>query len=305
MASDDTEHAFFVAQSLLRAASDACAFQRRLAWHLRWWFLGLPAGIGLATARACIKLCVGFPPTRSGVFSAGNGPAMRSAILGGYFHDDPASIESFVRASTRITHTDPKAMIGALAVARLAAWAVEHDAIHPPSPDEVGALLLQAAGHEPQWTSLVHRMQEAIDAETSVIGFAARLGLDRGVTGYVYHTVPVAAYAWLRHYGDFRTTVEAVLDCGGDTDTTGAIAGALAGATVGAGGIPKTWLDGIVDWPRSVRLLLRVAERLAAQREEGRPLGSVPYPWVCVLPRNLLFLIVVLAHGLRRLGPPY
>ena len=54
--------------------------------------------------------------------------------------------------------------------------------------------------------------------------FAASLGLTNGVTGYIYHTVPVAVYAWLRHYGDFRVTLEAVLDCGGDTDTVGAIA---------------------------------------------------------------------------------
>jgi ADP-ribosylglycohydrolase len=57
---------------------------------------------------------------------------------------------------------------------------------------------------------------------------------------YVYHTVPVAVYAWLRHYGDFRATVEAALDCGGDTDTVGATAGTLAGATVGAAGIAAT-----------------------------------------------------------------
>ncbi len=36
MLSDDTEHALFVAQSLLRHPADADAFQRRLAWHLRW-----------------------------------------------------------------------------------------------------------------------------------------------------------------------------------------------------------------------------------------------------------------------------
>ena len=68
--------------------------------------------------------------------------------------------------------------------------------------------------------------------------FAIALGLARGVTGYVYHTVPVAVYAWLRHYGDFRATVEAALDCGGDTDTVGAIAGALAGGTVVGRGSP-------------------------------------------------------------------
>ncbi|NUQ61847.1 MAG: ADP-ribosylglycohydrolase family protein [Pirellulales bacterium] len=305
MVSDDTEHALFVAQSLLKHPADPSAFQRSLGWHLRWWFLGLPAGIGLATARACAKLCLRFPPSRSGVFSAGNGPAMRSAILGGYFHDDPQAAEAFVRASTEITHTDPKAMIGALAVARMAAWGVAHDPSHPPSIEEMSALLMGAANGEPQWSRLVCEVKEAFAADTTVSEFAAILGLKNGVTGYVFHTVPVAAYAWLRHFGDFRSTVEAVLDCGGDTDTVGAIAGALAGATVGAIGIPQTWLEGIVDWPRSVGLLQRVAERLAQQREEGRPLGPVTYCWPAVLPRNLLFLAAVLAHGFRRLAPPY
>lgn len=305
MVSDDTEHALFVAQSLLKYPADKAAFQQSLAWHLRWWFLGLPAGIGLATAQACVKLCLGLPPTRSGVFSAGNGPAMRSAILGGYFHDDSHATEAFVRASTEITHTDPQAMIGALAVARLAAWAVEHEANHPPSIEEVSELLIQLGNHDPRWQQLVCEITVAFSAGLAVSEFTAKLGLENGVTGYVYHTVPVAIYGWLRHYGDFRNTVEAVLDCGGDTDTVGAIAGALAGATVGVKGIPGTWLEGIIDWPRSVRLLLQIAERLALQREEGRPLGPVAYWWPGVLPRNLLFLAVVLAHGFRRLAPPY
>jgi ADP-ribosylglycohydrolase len=305
MVSDDTEHTFFVAQSLLEYPADAAAFQRGVAWHLRWWFLGLPAGIGLATARACVKLCLGFPPDRSGVFSAGNGPAMRSAILGGYFHDDPQTTEAFVRASTEITHTDPKAVIGALAVARLAAWAVEHDVSQRPSTEEVIDLLAPLGSNEPQWQRLVGEITVAHSAGLSVSEFAAKLGLENGVTGYVYHTVPVAAYAWLRHYGDFRRTLETVLDCGGDTDTAGAIAGALAGATVGVIGIPGPWRDGIMDWPRSMRLLERIAERLAQQREEGRPSGAVAYCWPSVLPRNLVFLAVVLAHGFRRLAPPY
>ena len=74
-------------------------------------------------------------------------------------------------------------------------------------------------------------MQEACSAELTVSQFAAKLGLENGVSGYVYHTVPVVTYASWRHYGDFRSTLEAVLDCGGDTDTTGAIAGALTGAS--------------------------------------------------------------------------
>ena len=92
---------------------------------------------------------------------------------------------------------------------------------------------------------------------------------------------------------------------GGDTDTVGAIAGALAGASVGAAGIPGDWLRGIVDWPRSVRLMRRVGERLAAQQGGRTPLGPIAYFWPAVLPRNLIFLALVLIHGFRRPLPPY
>lgn len=305
MLSDDTEHTLFVAQSLLRHPADPAAFQRRLAWHLRWWFAGLPAGVGMATARASMKLWLGFPPRRSGVFSAGNGPAMRSAILGGYFHDQPEMLRQFVAASTQLTHTDPKAAVGAEAVARLAAWAVEHDPEAPPTGQAITRLLVELAPQDQAWCQWIERMQTAFASKASVVEFAGALGLARGVTGYVYHTVPVAVYAWLRHHGDFLATVEAALDCGGDTDTVGAIAGALAGATVGAARIPERWLQGIVDWPRSVRLLHAVADRLADQLRRGHPLGEVSYPWPAVVPRNLFFLLLVLLHAFRRLAPPY
>jgi ADP-ribosylglycohydrolase len=305
MVSDDTEHALFVAQSLLRHPADPDAFRRSLAWHLRWWVAGLPAGIGMATARACLKLWLGFPPNRSGVFSAGNGPAMRSAIIGGYFHDQPEMLRQFVLASTQLTHTDPKAVIGAEAVARLAAWAVAHDPAEQPEIGPITTLLVELAPQDGPWRQWIEQMQTALAAGTSVPGFAIALGLANGVSGYIYHTVPVATYAWLRHYGDFRATLEAALDCGGDTDTVGAIAGALAGATVGEAGIPGPWLDGIIDWPRSVRLLRKVADRLEQRRELDRPLGDVRYFWPAILPRNLFFLLVVLFHGFRRLAPPY
>jgi ADP-ribosyl-[dinitrogen reductase] hydrolase len=89
MISDDTEHAFMTGQALLEAQGDVERFRRALAWKLRWWFVALPAGVGLATARACIRLWLGVPPERSGVQSAGNGPAMRSAIIGAVFADAP------------------------------------------------------------------------------------------------------------------------------------------------------------------------------------------------------------------------
>ena len=117
--------------------------------------------------------------------------------------------------------------------------------------------------------------------------------------------VPVVLFAWHRHAGDFRATLVAVLDCGGDTDTTGAIAGALAGLTVGEAGIPREWIEGVKDWPRSVSFLRRVADRLADLSETGKSAGSVRYFWPGVIVRNALFLLIVLLHGFRRLLPPY
>ena len=106
MVSDDTEHTLFVAQALLAHPNDPVAFQRCLAWKLRLWLLGIPAGIGFATLRAILKLWLGFPPTRSGVHSAGNGPAMRSAIIGAYFFDEPlgaSGVVCLVAASGRFS----------------------------------------------------------------------------------------------------------------------------------------------------------------------------------------------------------
>src|SRR5262245_44787221 len=62
---------------------------------------------------------------------------------------------------------------------------------------------------------------------------------------------------------DFRGVVGSVIALGGDTDTTGATAGALAGTTVGAAAIPVDWLAGLCEWPRSTRWLRRLAVALA------------------------------------------
>lgn len=300
MVSDDTEHAFFVAQSLLVAPDNAAVFLRALAWHLRWWFLGLPAGVGLATGRACLKLWLGFLPTRSGVFSAGNGPAMRSAIIGAFFADDPERMRDYIVASTRLTHTDPRAEIAAIAVAEAAAWGV-----YGQGGMDGFIRRLQSCGQGDEWSHICQRLKEAISAKESVKEFARSLGLERGVTGYAFHTVPVAIYAWLRHPDDYRKALVEALECGGDTDTVGAIVGALVGSRVGEDGIPNEWRRNLWEWPRTSVKMRTLAERLAEAKEQGQPQNPVGYFWIGVLPRNLLFLSIVLGHGLRRLFPPY
>ena len=300
MCSDDTEHTFFVAQALLSHPNDPAAFQRCLAWKLRLWLLGVPAGIGLATLRAILKLWLGFPVSRSRVYSAGNGPAMRSAIIGAYFYDNLRRRKEFVSASCRLTHTDPKAETAAHAVAEAAACAVHQKEM----PTQWSCRLSELAKGE-EWNRVCRNLQDALAKRMSVAGFAEMLGLHDGVSGYAYHSVPVALYAWLKSPNNFREALASALDCGGDTDTVGAIVGALAGVSAGIGSIPTEWLDRICEWPRSTKVLNEIAERLASQKTGETALGPVKYCWPGLVPRNLAFLLIVLAHGLRRLVPPY
>jgi ADP-ribosyl-[dinitrogen reductase] hydrolase len=298
MVSDDTEHTLMVAQALLKHPKDARKFQQLLAWKFRWWFLGLPGGVGLATARACLKLWLGFPATRSGVTSGGSGPAMRSAIIGAYFSENPEKRREFVLASSRLTHRSWQAEIAALAVAECAARAVTSGGCL----DSAAVIpILKSLSSEPEWQRTVSGMDASLGNGHSVSEFAERMGLGRGVTGYSLHVVPVAIYAWLRHPTDFRGALTPALNCGGDTDTVGAIVAALVGASGGKGCIPNEWLNALWEWPRSTSVIQLIADQLSAQISSAQNLGFVRYFWPAQIFRNLIFLITVLIHGFYRL----
>ena len=302
MISDDTEHTLMVAQALLAHSQDTEKFQRALAWKFRWWFLGLPGGAGLATAKACLKLWIGFPPGKSAVSSGGAGPAMRSAVLGAYFAGQPARRREFVLASTRLTHRGWQAETAALAVAESAALSMVNNG--QLNPSQVVAMLRELSD-EAEWRRTVDALDASLAAGDSVADYTARPGMHGAVSGYSLHVVPVALYAWLRRPDDFNTALISALDCGGDTDTVGAIVGALAGVTLGRQGVTNEWIDTLCEWPRSPSLMEEIANRLAAQLSSGQPQGPVNYFWPGLIPRNLLFLATVLTHGFRRLFPPY
>ena len=122
MVSDDTEHTCMVAQSLIKSSFDPQHFAEDFSKRLRYWLLTLPAGVGLATLKSILRLWVGYSPQRSGVYSAGNGPAMRSGILGVVAPSQDV-LNTLVHVSTRMTHSDPKAEAGASAIALAARFA--------------------------------------------------------------------------------------------------------------------------------------------------------------------------------------
>ena len=141
MLSDDTDHTIFVSQSLLASNRDLNKFRKSLACRLKLWLLCLPAGVGLATLRSILKLWIGISPAHSGVYSAGNGAAMRSAPIGAYLSDDPERMREFVKASTLITHNDPKAFIGAYAVSIITAFSIRESLIERPALNKFSGIV--------------------------------------------------------------------------------------------------------------------------------------------------------------------
>ncbi len=297
MVSDDTDHSVFAAQALIISGTEPEAFRRAMAWRLRLWLLCLPAGIGWATLRSILRMCLGL--RESGVWSAGNGPSMRSGIIGAAVHSDAERRRALVTASTRLTHTDPKALAGALAVAEVTARVVSGAwARRPPTADL--AAMLNAISPDPDWHTSVKAIATACEAPDPIAAAHTAFAGPAGVSGYTLHSVPFALVAWHHHFGDFRATIESVVRAGGDVDTVGAIAGAMAGACGGPAGIPPDWIDGIVDRPHGTAYVRKLARRI---HDDSVSVATGFSP--LLLPRGIVFTTLVLIHGFRRLAPPF
>ena len=295
MVSDDTEHAVMTAQALVESGGGVKAFRRSLAWKMRIWILLLPAGVGFATLRSCLKLWFSFLSICEGAYSAGNGPMMRSPIIGVYCGGDIASLKNLVRVSTRLTHTDPRAEHGAVAVA-LAAWISAQGRL------DVTAYLEQlrnALGEEGvEMVEIARKSAELAISGATPEEFAERLQLQKGGSGFVNHTTSTVIYLWLRHGKDLKSALDEAILLGGDTDTVAAIAGGVIGA--GMEEIQRELRSGIIEWPMTLRWMESLAEALA-RSEIGGGYGKAPRISVFGrIARNIFFLLIVLLHGLKK-----
>ncbi|RUL85751.1 ADP-ribosylglycohydrolase family protein [Tautonia sociabilis] len=291
--SDDTEQAALVAQALARHPDDLEASVRAFRRSLLGWFCRLPFGVGLGTARACSRIALGRSP--SGVMSAGNGAAMRAAIVGAFFRDRPDRRVAFGRAIAEVTHRDRRAVEGALYVAEVAAACSRSPRHSPPAIVQQDARRIVT---DPQ-------LGEAIDTGREL----ALRGADRseaarvcGTTGFVVHSLGFATFCFLRFGDNPMEAITEAIGAGGDTDSIGAILGGWLGALHGEQGLPGDLIARIQDGPfgpTHLRGLAACLGRILA----GEP-GDVPgYSAPAAFARNLAMLPVVLGHGLRRLSP--
>ncbi len=290
---DDTQMAIAVCESLVRcgrvderdlAATIADAFDPDRGYGpgtttvVRLW------GEGVPLEEAALRLF-------DGEGSAGNGAAMRVAPVGLLFARDPERCAEEARRSARLTHAHPLGIDGAAAVAAAvgaafrggdhfaaarAAVTTDEFARRIAAAEELaqrasfasaaarsGGTTEEAAPAEDAAPEEVTPAEDAAPEEVTPAEVARLLG----ATVAAHESVPAALVAAAAP--SFEDALTFAVRCGGDTDTVAAMAGAIAGARLGAGAIPQRWLDALEDGPKGRGHVERLAAQLVQRMSAG------------------------------------
>ncbi|MFB6084129.1 MAG: ADP-ribosylglycohydrolase family protein [Halorientalis sp.] len=227
---DDTEQALRLARSLVECETfDPDDASRRFVE----WFEGDPVGIGGLTRRVLGRIADGDDWERASRESwknsregrnAGNGSVMRCAPIAVAYAHDRDELAAASRTSSKLTHYDPRCVYGCELLDRTIAGYLRDD---PRPLADARSALPEAAPEE--LISAIEPVPDGIDPEAL------------SPTGYVVDTLQAATYHALAADNAESAIVNAV-NGGGDTDTIGAVAGAIAGARFGASDLPDRWV---------------------------------------------------------------
>jgi ADP-ribosyl-[dinitrogen reductase] hydrolase len=205
------------------------------------------------------------------VGQAGNGTAMRTAVLGLYFHRDPECLPAAVADISRITHQDPRSVAGGIAIAKAAQLLATHDAVDEAS--FCGAIADAIRPFEATFAGLIESLPARLreDRETALHAIAwagsSKPEFSRPIiTPFVIPTVLAALWAVLQHKSSWTAAVSEAIHLGGDVDTLGAIVGALAGIKLGHSAIPADLASGVLDADRIKALACSYYEVVSVRR---------------------------------------
>jgi ADP-ribosylglycohydrolase len=260
--SDDTQLTLATCEAIADSGRvDPEAIARRMA---SWFAGGRVTGLGAATFAALRSLAQGGHWALVGMRgdrAAGNGAAMRIAPLAFFLDPTDAADRRTIRDVCRITHHHDEAYAGGLAVvaAIRSAW-TETDAIPPDLVERAIAVLPDSVVRDRLVD--IRRFRVAL----SLAEVAAQLG----TSGFVAESVPLAIYAAQGvSSGGFQGMMEGVVSLGGDTDTIASMAGQIAGASLGYGGLPGSWFERLPERENIVRIARTLADRLIGRLPLG------------------------------------
>lgn len=199
----------------------------------------------------------GAPPGQ-----AGNGTAMRTAALGLFFLREPDRLPAAVADISRITHRDPRSIAGGVAVAKAAQFLASEPVIAPRPFCEAVAGVMDP--YEPTFAELIRRLPDLVEQPPEqafpALAWAGMAWPEFDapiITPFVIPTVLAALWCLLRHPDSWPRAVAGAVRLGGDVDTLGAIAGALAGARLGLAAIPRHLWEAVQQRDRIHDLAVR------------------------------------------------
>lgn len=219
-------------------------------------------GRGTMEVLSLIRSGVSWEEAAGKVFkggSYGNGSAMRIAPVGCLFHNDWEKLKEGAFLSSRITHSHPLALEGACLQALAVGKAIQMDPDDRLDPiiflEDLRNLLNPK---EKIYLKKIDEIKEVLARPRDPGRVARKLGNDVRV----FNSVPAALYSFLAFHESFEESLIQAVSLGGDTDTIGAMTGAISGAYHGIKGIPHYWLEELEGGEKGSSYIESLGERL-------------------------------------------
>jgi poly(ADP-ribose) glycohydrolase ARH3 len=188
--------------------------------------------------------------------SYANGAAMRVAPVSlAFYRDAKATVQAAANQAEITGHTHPIGRIGACLQAIAVRWAIMRGS--------------QGANFNAQsfLTNLkLSEPKEFVDALAWIAGNLAASPDEAeqhlGTGGQASCSVPAALWSVLSCPQDPEEAIIRAVNLGGDTDTIGAMAGAVAGAYHGAEALPQRWTRVLEEGDKGKAYVIELADRL-------------------------------------------
>ena len=117
--------------------------------------------------------------------------------------------------------------------------------------------------------------------------------------------MPVVLFLAFSTKAPIKQKLQKIILLGGDTDTCAAIIGGILGAGFKDHTPLKQDASSIMDWSIDIQTLDQIATELTCSIAQPRTVKLKLESGPLIFIQNLIFLSVVLIHGLRRHFPPY
>ena len=236
---DDTEQMLCILDSILERGKIEI---KDIAKRLYQWAKKGGKGIGRTVAQViCHPSFLDNPYIsskeiweKSGGYLAPNGGVMRTSILGIWKYWDKEEVIRNAEAVCRITHWDPRCVGSCVAVSYAISAFLR-------GINDLEIIYKEVEKLVDNYDKRIHPYLEL--AKGPISG----LKLDEPKSmGYTLKTLAAGFWALL-NAKDFEGGLITVINEGGDTDTNGAVAGALLGARFGYNSIPKKYISGLLN----------------------------------------------------------